>query len=141
MSKERDAMIASLKEILVPVLRKNGFKGSFPHFRRTEGSDLHLLMFVFSRWGGTFYIEISKCSSAGYTNVYGEYEDVQTVKVHSINHDVINVRPRIGIQFNESFEFTEHTTNEVAHQALSCLGEAEEWWETYPKWWKQTGGL
>lgn len=141
MSKERDTMVASLKEIFVPALRESGFKGSFPHFRRTEGSELHLLMFVFSRWGGAFYIEISKCSSAGYINIYGETEDVTKLKVHSINHDVIGLRPRIGLKFNETFNFTEYNTNEVAQQVLGCLGEAEEWWRIYPQWWKHTGEL
>lgn len=30
----RDNMISVLKMIVVPELRKRGFKGSFPHFRR-----------------------------------------------------------------------------------------------------------
>src|SRR5947208_777433 len=41
MSDDRDKMIETLKEYVVPVLRERGFKGSFPHFpvrRATIGS-------------------------------------------------------------------------------------------------------
>ncbi|WP_248561551.1 DUF4304 domain-containing protein [Niallia sp. NCCP-28] len=34
MSVGRDNMIAELKKIVIPELRKKGFKGSFSHFRR-----------------------------------------------------------------------------------------------------------
>lgn len=61
MSLERNAMIASLKKTVIPRLRENGFKGSFPHFYRKTEQRADLLMFQFSMWGGVLYVEISKC--------------------------------------------------------------------------------
>ncbi|MGM0875889.1 MAG: DUF4304 domain-containing protein [Bacillota bacterium] len=45
MSAERDAMINSLKQIVIPILRERGFKGSFPHFYRKLDNQTDLLMF------------------------------------------------------------------------------------------------
>jgi len=49
MSDERDRMIETLKEYVVPVLRERGFKGSFPHFRRPTATAIHLLTFQFDK--------------------------------------------------------------------------------------------
>lgn len=62
MSEARKKMNEALKEIVVPILREKGFKGSFPHFRRVSGKYLDLLTFQFSQWGGQFVVEIGKCS-------------------------------------------------------------------------------
>jgi len=59
MSAERDKMIKSLKEIVIPELRNRNFKGSFPHFRKTENGKTNLLTFQFDRNGGGFIIELA----------------------------------------------------------------------------------
>src|SRR5260221_6514272 len=66
-SKDREAMDAALKELVIPVLRANGFKGSLPHFRRVTPQAIDLLTFQFDKWGGGFVVEISKCSPGGDT--------------------------------------------------------------------------
>jgi hypothetical protein len=66
MSQSRDEMIASLKRIVVPVLRELGFKGSFPHFRREVGQRIDLLTFQFSQWGGRFVVEVGSFPAAGH---------------------------------------------------------------------------
>src|SRR5260221_9174049 len=71
-SKDREAMDAALKELVIPVLRANGFKGSLPHFRRVTPQAIDLLTFQFDKWGGGFVVEISKCSPGGYTMHWGE---------------------------------------------------------------------
>jgi hypothetical protein len=57
----RKKMIKHLSEIVIPVLREKGFKGSFPHFRRITNDRINLLTFQFDRYGGGFVIEITNC--------------------------------------------------------------------------------
>src|SRR3954469_21925172 len=64
MSQKRTEMIQSLQELVVPLLRERGFKGSFPHFRRAQQSRLDLVSFQFHRFGGEFVIEIAQCDLA-----------------------------------------------------------------------------
>lgn len=35
-SNERKKMDAALKQVVIPILREQGFKGSLPHFRRVN---------------------------------------------------------------------------------------------------------
>jgi hypothetical protein len=65
MSAERDQMIATLKEYVLPVLKARGYKGSFPHFRRPTDFAIHLLNFQFDKWGGGFVVEIASCPVEG----------------------------------------------------------------------------
>ena len=53
MGNSRDQMIAALREIVVPVLRDMGLRGSFPHFRRFRDTRIDLLTFQFNRYGGS----------------------------------------------------------------------------------------
>ena len=49
-----------IKSILVPELRKEGFTGSYPHFRRpNKDGGFDILSFQFDKCGGSFLIEIS----------------------------------------------------------------------------------
>ncbi|WP_144697743.1 DUF4304 domain-containing protein [Fictibacillus phosphorivorans] len=48
-------MDAALKQVVIPILREQGFKGSLPHFRRVNKKNIDLITFQFNRWGGYFY--------------------------------------------------------------------------------------
>ncbi|MFP5116011.1 DUF4304 domain-containing protein [Bacillaceae bacterium C204] len=136
MSTERDAMVKSLKEVVIPVLRERGFKGSFPHFYRKLENQTDLIMFQFSMWGGVLYVEISKCPSEGYTNISGKHIPPNKVKVYQVGGggSPFN-RPRIGKETNYTFEFNKDNTGEVSQKIFNSLEEAEEWWSSYPNWW------
>lgn len=135
MSIERDAMIKSLKEIVIPVLRQRGFKGSFPHFYRKMEQRADLLMFQFSMWGGVLYVEISKCPPEGYTDVSGEFHTPNKMKVYYIGDGSAWHRHRIGK--SGMFEFNKDNTEEIAIRIKESLSEAEEWWDSYPDWWNK----
>jgi len=66
-------MIKALREIVVTKLRHQGFKGSFPHFRRSGNENIDLLTFQFDRYGGGFVIEISRCPVDGITTCFREH--------------------------------------------------------------------
>src|SRR5260221_2865136 len=84
-SKDREAMDAALKELVIPVLRANGFKGSLPHFRRVTPQAIDLLTFQFDKWGGGFVVEISKCSPGGYTMHWGQHLAPSKVTAHHLH--------------------------------------------------------
>jgi hypothetical protein len=75
----RRAMNDSLKNIVVPVLRKSGFKGTFPHFYRDTNGHVDLLTFQFNREGGSFVVEISY-AEPGRENVY-IYKETEVSKL------------------------------------------------------------
>lgn len=61
-------MIRELRKWVVPELKRRGFGGSFPHYRRIDGTRIDLLMFQFDKWGGGFRIGISYILTAGKRN-------------------------------------------------------------------------
>src|SRR5262245_5896684 len=74
----RVAIEAALREVVIPDLRRRGFRGSFPHFRRRFGSRINLLTFQFYSSGGSFVVEIAQC---GPTGVSHSWKDVGPDKV------------------------------------------------------------
>jgi hypothetical protein len=87
MSIEREKMIATLKEQIVPVLRSRGFKGSFPHFRRPSNAVIHLLTFQMDKWGSCcFAVEIASCPIEGATLLFGDHIAPTKVNTHHISY-------------------------------------------------------
>jgi hypothetical protein len=54
-------MDREIKGAVIPWLRTQGFKGSFPHLRRTGQSAIDLLTFQFDLHRGGYVIEIAQC--------------------------------------------------------------------------------
>ncbi|MCM3097984.1 DUF4304 domain-containing protein [Priestia megaterium] len=132
MSVERDNMINSLRKNVIPIMRNRGFKGSFPHFYRQLEDRVDLLMFQFSAWGGVLYIEISKCSPEGHTDVSETFHTSNKVKVYNID---IEHRQRLGKDLYEMFEFNKDNTELISLVVRDALKEAEEWWDSSANWW------
>ena len=132
MSVERDNMINSLKENVIPIMRNLGFKGSFPHFYRQLEDRVDLLMFQFSAWGGVLYIELSKCSPEGHTDVSETFHTPNKIKVYDID---IEHRQRLGKDSYEMFEFNKENTELISLDVRDALKEAEEWWNYSANWW------
>jgi hypothetical protein len=85
MSTERDEMIKSLKEIFIPELRNRNFKGSFPHFRKTESGKTNLLTFQFDRNGGGFIIELANWSESEFKTHWGKIITLNKLTTHDLN--------------------------------------------------------
>lgn len=126
MSQSRDEMIAELKRVVVPVLRALGFKGSFPHFRRTTGSQIELLTFQFSMSGGQFVVEIGKFPLEGH-ELYGKLIPPGQVKMRHLLR-----RLRLGAKDENSDHWFHYGTGNCARVAESVVpnirGQALEWW-------------
>lgn len=126
MSQSRDAMIAELKRVAVPVLRSLGFKGSFPHFRRETDARIDLLTFQFSMAGGQFVVEIGKFPSAGY-ELYGEVMPAAEVRMRHLLR-----RQRLGAKGESGDHWFDYDSGDYARVAATVVpyirGQAEKWW-------------
>ncbi|MFC4818574.1 DUF4304 domain-containing protein [Flavobacterium sp. GCM10023249] len=85
MSTERAKMIKSLNQIFIPELRKLKFKGSFPHFRKTENEKTNLLTFQFDRDGGGFVIELANHKGKEYKTYWNEIIELNKLTAHNLN--------------------------------------------------------
>ncbi len=84
MSLEKDKMIKSLNEIFIPELRNRNFKGSFPHFRKTENGKTNLLTFQFDRNGGGFIIELANWNEPEFKTHCGKFIPLNKLKAHDL---------------------------------------------------------
>lgn len=78
-------MDMTLKKIVIPELREQGFKGSFPHFRRGNESNLDLITFQFNKRVGSFVVELASCPKDGTIMYWGEIIPPYKVNAHHIN--------------------------------------------------------
>ncbi|MEH7336785.1 DUF4304 domain-containing protein [Neobacillus drentensis] len=127
MAVERDSMVSSLKKIVIPFLRENGFKGSIPHFRRIKENKIDLLTFQFDRYGGGFVIEVAVCPPDGVTTHWGKKVPPHKVTAHDLNN-----RPRLngGEWFRyDAPDADEDIFDAVANELLDCIPEAEKYWD------------
>lgn len=70
MTADRKPMQRALRSVVVPKLRELGFSGSLPHFRRQRGDEHLLVMLVFNKYGGSFYLEAGRMTQ-------GEFEEAR----------------------------------------------------------------
>ena len=130
---ERKKMDYALKSIVIPYLREQGFKGSLPHFRRMNESNIDLITFQFSRWGGSFVVELTSWSLEGVTTYWGEHIPPKKVTAHDINN-----RYRLGAKSKDEdgiwFEFekakSEIDFENVAINVLKLLNLSDRNWVT-----------
>jgi hypothetical protein len=109
----KDSMNKALKEITVPFLRKNGFKGSFPKFKKLNNDIEYSIIFMYSHFGAEFSVEL------GLTN--------QITKRNRLT--------RINDNKNEWFNYANHTVEN--NLCTSIANEIIENWDTAEKWWKE----
>lgn len=134
----RKEMVKNLSDIVIPVLRQKGFKGSFPHFRRLTTDRINLLTFQFDRSGGGFVIEITNCQPSGFTTSWGTKIEPNKLTAH----DLFN-RKRIQSNMVTESSLTEDwfrydkkylfglgdIYKKVCKDVLSKLVVAEDYWK------------
>jgi hypothetical protein len=122
------AMRAALKEIVVPVLRSMGFKGSLPHYRRITADKIDLLTFQFNKYGGSFIIEIASCSPTGITHYWGKHVPPNKVTAYD-TIDRIRLQPSNDTYDYGWFRFENLDCNSVALSVVPYIHKAEELWK------------
>lgn len=100
MNETRQKMDSALKEIVIPKLRKIGFKGSIPHLRRIINSEIHLFSFQFDRYGGGFVIEIARAENKPFKTYWGKIIEPKKLTAHDLNKRT-RIHPK-GILENSS---------------------------------------
>ena len=124
----RELMDAALKSSVVPVLRESGFKGSFPHFRRSRGGALDLLTFQFDRSGGGFVIEAARAPEQGINTHWGKYIPGSKLTAWDVHPDARKrFKPRDGSGTDSWFRY-EHGVTEATQEVLECLPIVNAWW-------------
>ena len=64
-------MTAELKRSVIPELRRLGFTGVFPHFRRLTSFQTDLLSFQYHRFNDAFVVEVGYCAPGPYNSPWG----------------------------------------------------------------------
>lgn len=95
---QRKQMVRVLREITIPELKKQGFTGAFPHFRRITTERIDIIAFQFARGysmlRGAFVVELSVCPLNGFTNHSGKTISPQTVTVYdTLQRDRLTPNP------------------------------------------------
>lgn len=130
-SNERKKMDTALKQVVIPILREQGFKGSLPHFRRVNENNIDLITFQFTKWGGSFFIELATCPKEGTTMDWGEKISPNKVTAHHMDE-----RFRLGaksleddvIWFSYENAITEEDYTKVAENVFKLLIKSDDSW-------------
>ena len=134
----RREMVKQLDNIVVPILRRTGFTGSFPHFRRLKMDKINLLTFQFDRSGGGFVIEIANCQPTGFTTPWGKKIEPIKLTAHDFYH-----RKRIQPGMTRDDSLTEewfrydkkylfgfgNIYKKLCKDVFSKLDNAEDYWK------------
>ncbi len=115
-------MEAALKRIVIPELRRVGFTGSFPHFRRVRQA-LDLVTFQFDRHGGGFVIEVATGELAGFTTHWGKHIPAAKLTAWDLHPDQRKrLKPATGNGTDSWFRYdASQPPDMVARDALNHL--------------------
>lgn len=127
---EREKMVTALKEIVVPALRKKGFKGSFPHFRRITESHIDLLSFMFSQWDGRFCVDVGKCPLEGIIYYSGKTIPPNKAKATcAVNRFRLGHTPEmVDYWFVYDETDSDKRFEELAREVVHKLSQAASFW-------------
>lgn len=140
-SETNEAMRKVLNRTVVPDLKRRGFSGKMPHFRRILDGRVDVLGVQFNRYGGSFVIEIGSCGIAGITHPTAGHVPAEKVRHYDIP---LLRRLRLGSDPSSTFSrdhwfaFRRGTIiknfdyEAPAMEVLDLLGrQAEPYWSSY----------
>ncbi|MBS1992666.1 MAG: DUF4304 domain-containing protein [Cyanobacteria bacterium SZAS LIN-2] len=122
-------MHAALKKIIVPELRRLGFKGTYPHFRRFGSNHTDLLGFQFDKYGDDLFIaEIAQAPGTGfYISKWGEEYQREKLKYYQVTEARYRLQPRLGGGGESWFSYASEEYDEVARSLFPHLERAEKY--------------
>lgn len=140
-TEHRDMMDQAIQEVVVPVLREAGFRGSLPHFRRKRGASLDLLSFQHFSAGGSFVVEIAQSPADGIVTSWGKRVPANKMTVIWIGKRLrLGSRPSEGVS-DHWYEFGPRSYDreepvkqyehylKIAEQVVRDIRtQAEEYW-------------
>jgi hypothetical protein len=130
----RILMDDAIKNIVIPFLRTEGFKGSYPHFTRIKSDRINLLMFQFSLYSSKFVVEIANCGISGCflgdkqiePSKSRVYYQGRRLRIGSIKH-----KTDYWFDFEKKLIFS-NIFKKRAKEIITLWSEAEKWWEDNP---------
>lgn len=124
----RKFMISALKALVVPELKKRGFTGKFPDFRRIVASRTDFLSFQFDRNGGGFLIEISQTAPGEIVTYRGERIPAEKLTPFDLDTKVRRrVQPKPGGSTRDWFRFDDFEYQRAAESVLPYVDVADRW--------------
>lgn len=124
MNNELSAIVkCQIKNTIVPELRKEGFKGSFPHFRRIfENGRVDFLSFQFNKWGGSFIVEIAVAYPyKGKEGNFFYWDEITPEFLKKSDYGYTKERFRIEPHKGEWFEYNDKNYEEVVEYARKLI--------------------
>lgn len=138
MSLEKNEMIKSLNEFFIPELRSRNFKGSFPHFRKTENGKTNLLTFQFDRNGGGFIIELANWKEPEFITHWGKLIPLNKLTAHDL-FERKRIYPNSVLEENSNQSWFRYDQNKdldienkfkiVSKNVTSRIPIMEEYWK------------
>lgn len=119
----KKAVVQEIKAIIVPELRRLGFKGSFPHFRRIyDDGRVDYLSYQFNKYGGSFIVEIAVAYPyKGKNGNFYYWDEVTPEFVKKSDYSYTKERLRIEPSKGKWFEFDEHNYPQTVELALRMI--------------------
>lgn len=97
-----DSMRKALDQTVIASLRRDGFTGKYPHFRRRLENRIELLSFQTNKWGGSFRVE----ASAVYPDAEGKLTNFLTAGQNGMRHQLEEAEYDSVSVWNTSFRYT-----------------------------------
>ncbi|MDF7800823.1 DUF4304 domain-containing protein [Pontiellaceae bacterium B1224] len=121
---DRDSINSALKRIVIPELRKQGFKGSLPHFRRIT-DHVDLLSFQFNKYGGGFVVEVAKGDCDDFTTYWGKYIPANKLSAWDLHPDNrTRLKPNQGSGIDCWFRYdTQKDFDSLAELSLEIINK------------------
>ena len=127
-------MIKSLKEITIPELRNRNFKGSFPHFRKTENGKTNLLTLQYDRNGGGFVIELANWNRSEFKTHWGKIIPLKKLTAHDLKErqriypNSLNEKNGTNSWFRFGKPKSSKIYNDLAQKVVEKIPIMEEYW-------------
>ena len=122
------AMEKALGSAVIPWLRKQGFRGGLPHFRRLADASVDLLTVQFDKNGGAFVVEIARCPPEGVITHWGKVispDKATAWDVHPTRRRRIQAEDGAGTE--GWFRFDRHPPDQLATLLLAKLADPDLW--------------
>ncbi len=129
MAQFQKQLTVELKNIVVPLLRSRGFKGSFPTFNRANNDQVDYLSFWFSKSkaNNRLFLDIGKFPLSAFENKDKKLL-TQTPSTAELTQR-FHLGP-IEEHFGHWFNYNDQNLVETANQVIKFLDETiEPWWQ------------
>jgi hypothetical protein len=129
---DRRQMLDALKAIVIPALKRDGFSGSFPHYRRPHPDFYDLMTFQFDRHGDGFLVEIARCLPTGIDHPIGHVEAGKARAWDRHPNYRKRIQARLGAGTDAWFRYDQGQPTDVAKAALRALTDPIIWNDVSP---------